>query len=138
MNFKNSRGKVIFVRSFFHYLAKPAPRLKFSFLPFSLLETVARREEIAAIRKQRNFSIPEKCKTDFDPPISEEVLVLMPSYLSALKSGSAFTERSWKTLAKKLKAERKGAETEYNSIQARKRKLLQDAVDQKRDRKSVV
>lgn len=133
MNFKNSRGKVIFVRSFFHYLAKPAPRLKLSFLPFSLLETVARREEIAAIRKERNFSIPEKCKTDFDPPISEEVLVLMPSYLSALKSGSAFTERSWKTLAKKLKAERKGAETEYNSIQTRKRKLLQDAVDQKRE-----
>lgn len=117
---------------FSHYLAKPAPKLKFSLLPFSLLETVARREEIAAIRKQRNVSIPEKCKTDFDPPISEEVLVLMPSYLSALRSGSAFTERSWKTLAKKLEAERKGAEAEYNNMQARKRKTLQDAVDKKR------
>ncbi|PWW72610.1 hypothetical protein C7212DRAFT_354432 [Tuber magnatum] len=95
-------------------------------------KTVARREEIAAIRKQRNISIPEKCKTDFDPPISEEVLGLMPSYLSALRSGSAFTERAWKTLAKKLQAERKGAEAEYNSKQAHKRKLLQDAVDRKR------
>ncbi|CUS11290.1 unnamed protein product [Tuber aestivum] len=99
---------------------------------FERKETVARREEIAAIRKQRNLSIPEKCKTDFDPPISGEVLALMPSYLSALKSGSAFTERSWKTLAKKLEAERKGAEAEYNSKQAEERKLLQDAVDRKR------
>ncbi|KAG0639298.1 hypothetical protein HOY80DRAFT_1009626 [Tuber brumale] len=95
-------------------------------------KTVARREEIAAIRKQRNVSIPEKCKTDFDPPISEEVLVLMPSYLSALKSGSAFTERSWKTLAKKLQAERKGAEADYNSRQAHKRQILQEAVDRRR------
>ncbi|KAG0130195.1 hypothetical protein HOY82DRAFT_609700 [Tuber indicum] len=99
---------------------------------FERKETVARREEIAAIRKQRNVSIPEKCKTDFDPPISEEVLVLMPSYLSALKSGSVFTERSWKTLAKKLQAEREGAEAKYNSRQAHKRQLLQEAVDRKR------
>ncbi|RPA93593.1 hypothetical protein L873DRAFT_1830663 [Choiromyces venosus 120613-1] len=96
-------------------------------------KTAARREEIASIRKQRNVCIPEKCKTDFDPPISEEVLLLMPSYSSALKSGSAFTERSWKTLAKKLQAERKRAEVDHNSKQALKRKILQDAVDRKRE-----
>ena len=98
----------------------------------SVIELAARREELAEIRKHRNVSIPERCKTDFSPPISEAALALMPSYQLALRSGSVFTERSWRTLSRKLMAERVAAERLHDDIERSKKLRKEEVLEKKR------
>lgn len=87
---------------------------------FERQEAVARREQLAEIRRQRLISIPEKCKEHFKPPIPEGVLDLIPSYQAALKAGNILTDRGWKTLVTKITGERTRAEAQYQKRQQEK------------------